>query len=210
MNWILLLTLISLRSFAACLQDSSVILTDENFSSRNIEKAADFFQNQVGHLVPQNMNVIVKLDFLNSRVNAEVLKRENEVTIEVWGGMLKHPLMTENSLKLLLCHEMGHVLGGAPLKSRNGWSSTEGQSDYYSSLECAHHLGISEFEFFEAALNLTKIYAEVSREPVPNLESCDESIVSRTNFGYPKAQCRLDTLLAGWRRQDRPRCWFIE
>jgi len=197
-------------SFAACLQDSKLISIKENSLTQKIENAADNFQNFVDSFAPQEMKVVVKLDYLNPRINAEVKKINQEIIIEVWGGMLKHYFMNEYSMKLLLCHELGHAFGGAPYKSRGGWSSTEGQSDYFSGLECAHRLGLSESDFFEAALRLAKIYADVAMEPAPDLDACDETIVTRTNFGYPKAQCRLDTLVAGWRRQDRPRCWFSE
>jgi len=197
-------------SFAACLQNSVFVNTKENSLSRSIENAANNFQTIVEAFIPQEINLVVKLDFLNPRINAEVKRNNHEVVIEVWGGMLKHFYMNESAMRLLLCHEIGHVFGGAPYKSRGGWSSTEGQSDYYSGLECAHRLGLSEDDFFEAALRLTKIYADVTREPAPDLDMCDETVVTRINFGYPKAQCRLDTLIAGWRRQDRPKCWFTE
>jgi hypothetical protein len=38
---------------------------------------------------------------------------------------------------MVLCHEIGHHLGGAPKYSWfNGWASNEGQSDYFASLKC--------------------------------------------------------------------------
>jgi hypothetical protein len=196
--------------FAACLQDSLELGKTKSLDLKNIEYTADHFQVNMGQELPRGMNLVIRLETLNPRVNAEVQKVENEIVIQVWGGMLNHEFMRPETLQLLLCHELGHFLGGAPLKSRNGWSSTEGQSDYYSSLRCARTLGFDEATFLDAALNLTRIYAEVSRENPPKLETCDEKMVTRTNFGYPGAQCRLDTLRAGWVGHDRPRCWFSD
>lgn len=144
------------------------------------------------------------------KVNAELTRVNEELTIKVWGGMLKHKLMTEQTLLLLLCHEIGHFLGGQPTKARGGWSSTEGQADYYSSLECARNVGLDEVAFYDSALNLAKIYASVTFSAPPQLDRCDPSVVVRTNFGYPSVQCRLDTLVAGWKKSPRPQCWFSQ
>ncbi|MCA9508478.1 MAG: hypothetical protein KC505_08660 [Myxococcales bacterium] len=39
---------------------------------------------------------------------------------------------------LFACHEMGHILGGAPFQSKRlaDWSSVEGQADYWGASEC--------------------------------------------------------------------------
>lgn len=163
----------------------------------------DIFKSQMNH------NLTVVFEHEDPKVNAEFTRNGDELTIRVWGGMLGHRLMNESTLLLLLCHEMGHYLGGPPTKARGGWSSTEGQADYYSSSLCARNVGLDEVSFYESALNLARIYAAVTFSPAPDLDRCDPLIVPRTNFGYPSVQCRLDTLLAGWRNLPRPQCWFI-
>lgn len=211
MNLIFLCMIIAFKSFGACLQDSFSLSGLKTTKELKImELVADEFQSHMAHTLPRGYDLVLKLDFLSPRLNAEVTKNENQIVIQVWGGMLGHENLDENAFKLLLCHEIGHVLGGAPLKSKGGWSSTEGQSDYFTGLECAHKLGLNDIEFQEAALKLASIYAEVAREPKPKLDSCDESVVTRINYGYPKVQCRLDTMISGWRNTERPRCWFIE
>lgn len=62
--------------------------------------------------------------------------------IEVFGGLARHPMMTPESLMLVLCHEIGHHLGGYPYYSDgptggSSWASVEGQSDYFSTSKCA-------------------------------------------------------------------------
>jgi hypothetical protein len=195
---------------AACLPESeleSFAVTKNNLMA---EEVVQKFQSIILKELPEEYDMVVNLEPMNPRVNAEIIKKDQVLSISVWGGMLSHPLLTEGTFSLLLCHEIGHFLGGPPLKSRNGWSSTEGQADYFSTATCASAFGMRDHEFLEAALSLTKIYADVSREPAPSLTRCDETVVSRTNFGYPKAQCRLDTLIAGWNGLKRPACWFLE
>lgn len=208
--FLLIFLLASTGGQAACLQDSRILKDDLTVDIRKMENAADTFQQSMNSDLAGNFNLVIRLDTLNSRVNAEIIKQDNQLVIEILGGMLRHEVMSPDVLLLLLCHEIGHFLGGPPMKSRTGWSSTEGQSDFYSGAKCARTLGFNEAAFTEAAIALTQIYAEVGREDMPGLDRCDETTVERTNFGYPGAQCRLDTLMAGWVGNTRPRCWFKE
>jgi hypothetical protein len=201
----------SVWSGAACLPNS--IAPKKNLvisEMRVMEQIAQRFESTMVRDFPKDHELVIRFDPLNPRINAEVTMEDGFVAISVWGGMLSHPKMKPNTLLILLCHELGHFLGGPPLKSRTGWSSTEGQADYYSSLGCVKNFGVNEGEFIEAATAITSIYAEVTQQPRPQLDRCDQSIVNRINYGYPTAQCRLDTLIAGWKENPRPACWFIE
>lgn len=57
--------------------------------------------------------------------------------VNMYGGLARHPAVTDDGFALVVCHELGHHLGGAP---KNGvpmtWASNEGQSDYFASLKC--------------------------------------------------------------------------
>ncbi len=205
-----MLTVFTLGAQAACLKDGQLLIDGHAPDVKGLESAVEGFRESVKAELPSGLNLIIRMDILNLRTNADIVKQGNELTIQVLGGMLRHRSMTPDALLLLLCHEVGHFLGGPPLKSRTGWSSTEGQSDYYSGEKCARLLGMDESSFINAAVVLTSIYAEVSKEAPPQIEQCDERRVERTNFGYPSAQCRLDTLVAGWTGKERPRCWFRE
>lgn len=199
-------------SQAACLSDS-LLTTTELASTAEVQRAEDVVQNFETLLVreiPRDHDLVIHLEPLNPKVNAEIKKNEREVFISVWGGMISHNEINKNALNLLLCHELGHFLGGPPLKSRDGWSSTEGQADYYAASRCVRLLHMSEADFLDGATRLAKIYAEVSREPTPSIDRCDTTVATRTNYGYPKTQCRLDTMMAGWFEKVRPRCWFVE
>lgn len=193
-----------------CLPPSTQSLKNLRVDTLPIENAAREFTALAERNLPSHEKMTVTFESLNLGINAEIIKTQTGPVITVLGGMLGHPGMNKNVLSLLLCHELGHYLGGPPLKSRTGWSSTEGQADYYSGEKCAHELGISEEDFLLSALALTKIYAGVTRESFPELDRCDETIVTRTFYGYPKVQCRLDTIIAGWKNERRPACWFFE
>ncbi len=206
---VLIFLLASTGSQAACLPDAESFSKKILVDVRDIEDAASHFEGIVKTILPSGQDLIVRLEPNNPRTNAEITKSGNELSMIVWGGMIGHPEMDRGTFFLLLCHELGHALGGPPLKSRTGWSSTEGQADYFSGGECFHLFEPDEEIFAQSALRLTKIYSEVLREEVPSLNRCDEGQVLRINFGYPNVQCRLDTLMAGWRKLPRPRCWFL-
>lgn len=206
---VLIFLLANTGTQAACLPDSGPSSVKMLVDVRSIEDAASHFEGTVRTILPSGQDLIVRLEPENSRTNAEITKSGNELTMIVWGGIIGHPEMDRETFILLLCHELGHALGGPPLKSRTGWSSTEGQADYFSGGRCFHLFEPTEDIFFRSALKLTNIYGEITREETARLNRCDERQVTRTNFGYPGVQCRLDTLLAGWRGLPRPGCWFV-
>lgn len=71
--------------------------------------------------------------------------------ITVHGGLIDHPKMNYQAMGLILCHEMGHFLGGAPyVKGRQLTPtfitrapknmSTEGQADFFATADCGKKL----------------------------------------------------------------------
>lgn len=58
--------------------------------------------------------------------------------IEMYGGLARHPFMSSEGLMLVICHEIGHHLGGAPRYGNNSSPmSVEGQADYFATAKCA-------------------------------------------------------------------------
>ena len=56
-------------------------------------------------------------DWKESMANAFAQREDNTWIIRVLGGLARHHLMTEDAFILVLCHEMGHHIGGAPKRS---------------------------------------------------------------------------------------------
>ncbi len=84
-----------------------------------------------------NANLIIKGDWNDDTVNAFAFQRQDrrEFYVDIRGGFARHPLLTADALALVVCHEIGHHIGGVP-KSNSGWASNEGQSDYFATLKC--------------------------------------------------------------------------
>jgi hypothetical protein len=77
-------------------------------------------------------------------VNAGATIKGHEWILRMYGGYARHPLITEDGYTLVMCHELGHHLGGAPKKifenGLPGWPTNEGQADYFATLKCLREI----------------------------------------------------------------------
>jgi hypothetical protein len=83
--------------------------------------------------------------------------------INLHGGFARHRYITEDGYTLVICHELGHHIGGAPKKlsiPAIDWSSNEGQADYFGTLKCLRK--IFEADDNQAVIRDMKIPGKVS------------------------------------------------
>lgn len=77
-------------------------------------------------------------------VNAYAKRAGNVSEVHMFGGLARHPKISADGFELVICHETGHHIGGAPktksLFGQNNWATNEGQSDYYATLKCAREM----------------------------------------------------------------------
>lgn len=83
--------------------------------------------------------LIVKRLWENGTVNASANRVDNKYFVNMFGGLARHRVMTKDGLALVICHELGHHIGGAP-KIGTRWATNEGQSDYFAGLKCLRHV----------------------------------------------------------------------
>jgi hypothetical protein len=158
-------------------------------------------------------------DFTDGAVNAWAWRIGNEYHLEVPGGLSKYYLINEEAFIVTICHELGHLLGGAPI---NAQISYEGQSDYFATTHCAKRMlkKIKPFKQLDVSLeiknlcqtqtdkklcarllngsqSLSNYFAKLEKKPFPSLTNESTHIPRRTLRKHPKSQCRLDTLKRG-------------
>lgn len=201
------------------------------------------------------LELVVEKDWSDDTVNAYASRDVEIARISFFGGLARRPEVTKEGFALVVCHEIGHHLAGYPFYPQM-WAANEGNSDFYSTASCARKIfsSYSGINFlpensydpykrqicsgmdsescaraYNGGLSLAKLLAVLNSERVPRYETPDRSVVRQTQHLHPKAQCRLDTMLAGMkcnREWDdsiiprniqmfqknscptRPRCWF--
>lgn len=119
----------------------NINLIDETLFNNIIDKVVEVYEPIIkGH----NAKLIVKKKWESGTVNAYASRSRNKWMIHMFGGLARHSAITPDAFALVVCHEIGHHLGGAPKKTksygRNGvrtrWATTEGQADYWATLKC--------------------------------------------------------------------------
>jgi len=102
------------------------------------------------------MNFKIEHMWDDKQENAFAGVRGDDRYVILYGGYARHKLMTPDAYLSVICHEIGHHLGGFPKKVGGSWSSSEGQADYFSTLKCMKNVLREDFqnEAAAAALNL--------------------------------------------------------
>lgn len=102
----------------------------------------DWFESHYSSIIKKEYGAELKIiaDWKESTPSAFAQREGNTWIIRVLGGLSRHSLITEDAFIFVLCHEMGHHIGGAPKKKAmfggRDWASSEGQADYYATLKC--------------------------------------------------------------------------
>lgn len=195
----ILLSILALDVTAQCIPPNSKYISILEFSAvgkDSFDEAIQAVQSAYEHeVLAMGGKLIINNLWSDGTVNAQAYRSGMEWHIDAFGGLARYPGMTKNAFITVLCHELGHHIGGAPRYSRNtDWASTEGQSDYFATLQCMKKLGIPSPA---PSLALASVLADLGGDQKPSRSQRDQSRVSRTYESHPAAQCRLDTMDAG-------------
>lgn len=191
--------------YIAGVKDFDGGLSEYDFN-KIIQMAANVMNSEVKKIL--NKKLIIEGRWADGTIDAFATRDDdNNAVVVMNGGLARHPDMTKEGLLLLICHEIGHHLGGAPkiLRGNSGlrsWSSAEGQADYYATSKCLPIFYKSDLDMKNsialASLSVSKVFASlVDGTPEPKLTDNDTTKVASTIYNHPRPQCRLDTYLAG-------------
>jgi subtilisin-like proprotein convertase family protein len=131
-------------------------------------------------------------------VNAFAEQKKGKWKVMIYGGLARRAEVDFDSLNLAICHELGHHLGGFPLRD-NTWSAVEGQADYFATQACIRNVWKHHTE-------LNAKYREVV-EDLPR-RSCDTAWSGTADrdlcYRVSVASKRLATLLAAINPNPQP------
>lgn len=169
--------------------------------------------------------LVIERNWTDGTVNAYASQSGNVYTIAMFGGLARSKEVSYEGFALVVCHEMGHHLGGTPFWDRSPWAAAEGQADYYSTLKCFKRAFRKEAKRIDVEAAVTdlcsKVYtkeedvflcergisggqslatllASLGGDRLPSILTPDTRIVTKTlTNGYPPVQSRLDNYVAG-------------
>lgn len=164
-----------------------------------------------------DLNVGVSTEYPTNAGGVSLYK--NEARIEMGSDMHRNLAVSPDIYLAILCHEVGHILGGTPyslntLKPSSQWQSTtpsssEGQSDFFSSLTCMKKVFASDTPTVPTSYNVSdrvKALCENKFETVLEQNICQRSaaagfgvasyiisVYDSLSPGQPMAKISMDT-----------------
>ncbi|MGE3608108.1 MAG: hypothetical protein AB7I27_00875 [Bacteriovoracaceae bacterium] len=187
--FVLVLALSFATSSFSCTEDGSTGFLPENnhkipvgaslvggLSESQFEAVIDKIEHIYAPIV-SNMGGTLEISRLwtDSTVNANAIRMGKVWHVNMYGGLARHSTITEDGFSLVLCHEIGHHLGGAPkiagILPFNKWASNEGQADYYATLKCLRRVFLNDdnaaiVKALNAPAALTTACAKIHKDKV--------------------------------------------
>ncbi len=226
-------TLFGSAAYADFLPPNNLHLQDNINRAANMTEAEfnliiDEAENLYGPFIKANFGTTFKVNrrWTDSTVNASATQGFGTWSVNMYGGLARRSETTPDGLALVICHEVGHHLGGYPFAS--AWAADEGASDYFATLSCARDLWRDQKEKNALSREIVGAYPKSlcdetwATEDDQNLcyrtllggkslaallsalggtkadwTTTDTSVVKATNHSHPAGQCRLDTYIAG-------------
>lgn len=118
-------------------------ITEEQFNNA-IERVEAIYAPLVAQ---EGGKLVIDRAWDDGTVNAYAQRSGTTWMVNMFGGLARHETITEDGMSLVVCHEIGHHIGGAPKKTSmysNSWASNEGQSDYFANLKCLRRVFLNE------------------------------------------------------------------
>lgn len=152
-------------------------LTEQEFH-KVIKQISD---NYIAVVTNHGGKLSIQGDWKSEKLNAGATQMFGTWKIVISGGLARRPELSADGMALIVCHELGHHLGGFPIAPANmpiggTWAANEGQSDYFATQICAKKIWGSEFqknaEFRQTATEIIKNKCLESWESIQDQNLC--------------------------------------
>jgi len=80
--------------------------------------------------------LVIERNWTDPTVNAYADESGTTWSVAMFGGLARRSEVTPDGFSMVICHEVGHHLGGYPFYSGD-WAAAEGQADYFATEACA-------------------------------------------------------------------------
>ncbi len=165
-------------------------------------------------------NVVLDAQWESPYFGAGIAYYDNYFYMRIFGGTTRVEGMSLDAYAALACHELGHIIGGAPYQTILGaeWSSSEGQADFFAASVCLPKYFLQKNIPASAIASLVeKAGYEMLNSVAPYGSQKELPILRHTPLSfqtpetlinlYPSLQCRYETFRNPSKRSE---CWFKE
>lgn len=117
-------------------------LEDKGISEAQFNAVMDRAEAVYGpEIASRGGKLVLRRLWTNDTVNASAQRSGQNYILNMYGGLARHEAITQDGMALVVCHELGHHIGGAPkYGGGSDWASNEGQADYFANLKCLRRL----------------------------------------------------------------------
>lgn len=144
MKTIILLFIVSISSaFASIIPANDLYIGTQTknlkLSEAEFNTMLDKIEKAYGNIVKEGYNakkLVINRKWDDGTVNASAGRSGRFFVMNVYGGLARYKGLSNDGFMLVLCHEMGHLIGGAPTWKPRNVASSEGQADYFSTTKC--------------------------------------------------------------------------
>jgi hypothetical protein len=143
---LLISLLLTINTSAKYLPDNDLIISENSLNKSTISEVEfNSIIKEINNLYKplierKRLSFGIYGEWHNDAVNAMAFRGRSFWSVKVFGGLARHPLVTRDGLRLVICHEIGHHIGGAPriglTRPMASWASVEGQADYFANAKC--------------------------------------------------------------------------
>ncbi|MBC7386468.1 MAG: M48 family metalloprotease [Cryobacterium sp.] len=196
---------VSVNNAFACTSDGKSGFAPENNLSIPVDSfnAGPMTESEFNGIIAKAVNYYIPVfaaqgrkytmiaNWKDSTVNAFANRSGSDSEVHMFGGLARHPKMTPDGFMLVICHETGHHLGGAPKNHSffgiGNWASNEGEADYYATLKCSREMWKNEDNAAVVAhMPLPRSVisgCQKSFDKAPDVALCERAVMAGKDLG---------------------------
>lgn len=154
-------------------------------------------------------NLVINRYWEDGKVNAYAEREGDNVIVNMFGGLARHEKMTPDAFAMVVCHELGHHMGGFPkMKVIKTWGTAEGASDYFAATKCMRKYIAEDLNNYQQleGVKLDKIAVDACRNQFDNDTDrliCARNMLAGQSLAYVLKSMNMGFTLPKFSTPDR-------
>lgn len=126
---------------------------DSNITEAQFNEITDAVAGRYRSVIASHGGILVteklwEVSEVNAKATQDITPNGTLWRVTTYGGLARRPEVTPDAFAMVVCHELGHHLGGFPFYHQTllDWAATEGEADYFAVHYCAREMWAQEKE----------------------------------------------------------------